>query len=375
MPRRADPVRKADPFDWHQTCSPFVMRDLVGTLGWVVAGALASACDGSSPGTPGRIAPDGTVTSAEPAVLDGACAVNEEATYAFDPAISCELAYSLAKACATKVCQNGETSCAGYDGNRARLFGLDNDGFLEACKSDRTRIGQIVCFKHVRSKDCGAIEGRRPTGLHEIEAAPYVSVGQYFANAAHLEAAAVLAFERLEVELRANSAPRALLGRLRRATRDERRHVEITSALARRFGAEPIAAVADPMRARSLVDIALENVVEGVVRETYGATIALFRAARAQDLGVRAAAIEIAEDECRHAQLSWDLHAWLLARLDEKARAHVENARLAAIEALREELGAEPAPELADLVGVPRPAEARRLFEGVFAHAWHGQAA
>lgn len=218
------------------------------------------------------------------------------------------------------------------------------------------------------AETCAAL-GRRPDGLHAVHADPYVSVASYFACAAHVAAASVLAFERLERELREEGAPPALRGRLRRAAREERRHVEITATLALSFGAEPLAAIIEPFEWRSLYEIARENVVEGVVRETYGAAVALFRAEHARDPEMRAALSEIAHDECRHAQLAWDLHAWICSWLGEAERRHVEAARIEAIEDLREALRAEPADELATIAGVPRAADAFELFESLFSNA------
>ncbi|MBS2014133.1 MAG: hypothetical protein JST00_14680, partial [Deltaproteobacteria bacterium] len=213
------------------------MREIAGTLGWLVAGVLAAGC--SSEGKPGRIAADGTVTPADPADVDRGCAEMEEATYELDPAISCDLAYRLARECSTKVCQNGETSCAGYDAKQQRAFGFENDGFLEGCKAGTLKMARIDCFKQVGRSCSGPIEGRRPANLRLLEATPLASLGSYFASSAHLEAAAVIAFDTLAGELRAHGAPDQLVQRLHHAAREEERHVEIASALARRFGAEP----------------------------------------------------------------------------------------------------------------------------------------
>lgn len=214
------------------------------------------------------------------------------------------------------------------------------------------------------------VEGRRTEGLHAVDVDPYASVASYFANAAHLEAASVLAFERLERELREQGAPPALIGRMRRAAREERRHVEIMSELARSFGAEPLPATAEPFVPRALFEIARENVIEGVVRETFGAAVALFRAERAGTPELRSALSEIAHDECRHAQLSWDLHAWMWSWLGAAERREVEAARNAAIEELREAIAVEPADEIVEIAGVPRAPEAKELFDGLFESAW-----
>jgi hypothetical protein len=61
--------------------------------------------------------------------------------------------------------------------------------------------------------------------------------------------------------------------------------------------------------------VALENAVEGCVRETYGAALACACAARAADARVRDVMRSIARDECKHAELSWKLAAWATPQL------------------------------------------------------------
>jgi hypothetical protein len=63
--------------------------------------------------------------------------------------------------------------------------------------------------------------------------------------------------------------------------------------------------VAPAPPARSLEELAVENAVEGCVRETYGALTAIWQARTAKDPSVAAAVRRIARDETRHAALSW----------------------------------------------------------------------
>ena len=102
-------------------------------------------------------------------------------------------------------------------------------------------------------------------------------MGSHFARAACLEAAAVDAFRWLRDELVAQ-APKRLVRAASRAIRDEMRHVRVTSALARRFGEEAITPPAPPPRVvRPLLRLALDNAVEGCVRETYSALECLWQ--------------------------------------------------------------------------------------------------
>jgi hypothetical protein len=180
-------------------------------------------------------------------------------------------------------------------------------------------------------------EGRRPEGFCPEEA-------EHFAVASQLEAASVFAFARLARELRHHRAPRRLLAAARRSRRDEIRHARATAALARRVVPR---VSAGPMNVRSLEDIALENAVEGCVRETFGAATAWWRALHARDANVRATYARIARDETKHAALAHQLDRWLSARLSREARRRVARARAAAVVELRQQVSSSELPVVA----------------------------
>ncbi|HTJ83386.1 MAG TPA: ferritin-like domain-containing protein, partial [Polyangiaceae bacterium] len=176
---------------------------------------------------------------------------------------------------------------------------------------------------------------RRPPGLeaaHTEEDA--ASTGARFAEMAALEAASVVAFEALERELVHHRAPLELVGRVRAARSDETRHARVVAKLARKRGAEPRRLAIAPAPLRTLFEIALDNVREGCVGETFGAVL-LARWARAcREPELRRALAEIARDEAEHAALSFDLDAWLGTRLTDAERDAVEAARADKLEAL-----------------------------------------
>jgi hypothetical protein len=187
-------------------------------------------------------------------------------------------------------------------------------------------------------------------------------VGTHFARVALLEAGSVEAFRRLRDELLAHGAPGRLVRAASRAIRDERRHVRQTAALARRFGEQPIAhAPMPPHPIRSLAAMALENAVEGCVRETYSALECAWQAELATDPVVRATMKRIARDEMRHLALAWGVHAWVSARLPSAGRADVIAAQRGALAALRSELRADPHASLVELAGLPRAAQSQAL--------------
>jgi hypothetical protein len=181
-----------------------------------------------------------------------------------------------------------------------------------------------------------------------------------------MEAGSVEAFRVLKAELVAYGAPKRLVRAASRAVRDEKRHVRQTSALARRFGEEPIALMsAPPQHGRSLAAMALENAVEGCVRETYSALECAWQAEVATDPVVRATMKRIAKDELRHLALAWAVNAWVLGRLEPRDRARILAAQHAEITTLRAELSDDPDASLVSEAGIPRGAQSRKLVDAI----------
>jgi hypothetical protein len=209
----------------------------------------------------------------------------------------------------------------------------------------------------------GPCEGRRTAGSLTPFLPRAASLGDYFAACSYLEAVSVHAFARLGAELAAHGAPSVLVEKARRAEVEEARHAEITATLARTFGATPERPSAPRGGVRSLFEIARENAVEGCVRETYGAAMALFRAARATDPRVREAMRSIAPDECAHAELSWEVAAWMLDRLGASEREEIRRAMTEAMRELLADAGDMVDARFAPVAGVPGREERRRLAE------------
>lgn len=209
---------------------------------------------------------------------------------------------------------------------------------------------------------CGV--GRRVDGFQWSDG-PCEGLGDWFAHIAALEGAAVVAFERMAHELRAWGAPASLVEDALAARDEEVDHTALTAALAARFGASPVAFTVDAFEARSLEDAARENAVEGCVRETYGALVAWWQTEHARDVEIARALRVIADDETRHAALSWRVHAWMRTRLDGDAFARVERARHEAVSALREELRAPLPVSVVMRAGLPASDEAAALFEAL----------
>lgn len=220
----------------------------------------------------------------------------------------------------------------------------------------------------VECGSCPGGTGRRPAGLVARRGPRRAKcrkneLGEYFARAAHLEAASVHAFRIMTRELAAFGAPADLLAAVESARADEVRHAKITEELALVHGGTPEEPHVQERADRDLEAIALENAVEGCVRETFGALVASWQSAHAKDDHIANAMKDIAADETRHAALSWSVAEWALPQLEASARARLDAAMAGALRDLRLEIAAEPAPELVQLAGMPSAATARILLD------------
>lgn len=236
------------------------------------------------------------------------------------------------------------------------------DGFgdrLVTCV--RESAESVLCFK--QPAPC---EGRRPAGLKEGMSAAGTGFNRHLADAAWLEAASIDAFRRLRRELRAHGAPRRLLRAASRSARDERRHARATKALARRFGVGVAPVVCEAVPERSVEALALENAIEGCVRETWGALVALRQAARASEPAVRATMARVARDEARHAELAWAVDAWLCGRLTAEQRRRVQGARAAAVAELARDVRLELPRTERHRLGLPGAREASEMLSELF---------
>jgi hypothetical protein len=213
--------------------------------------------------------------------------------------------------------------------------------------------------------------GRRPAGLVAADPArERGALGAFFARVAHLEAASIVAFERLASELRQHGAPPRLVRAAARSAKDEARHARETARLARRHGAEPAAPSVRRARARSLERLARDNEVEGCVREAFGALVATWQAAYAEGAGVRSVMSRIAADETRHAELSLAISRWAAPRLDRPARDRVARARRRAVEQLAREARTALPDAARRAAGLPNPDQAAALLTALDGALW-----
>ena len=221
-----------------------------------------------------------------------------------------------------------------------------------------------VCGRRFKSSRCGG-QRRSAGGL----------LGRYLAEAAELEAESVPAFARLVRGLTAYAAPDELVRAARTATIEEGRHWRHTRDVARRYGGRPVKAVVSRTLFASLADLAVDNVIEGCVRETYGAMVAAHQATEAGEPEVRRLMTDIAVDEIGHAALSWKIDAWARGRLGPEFEARRRDAALVAASELIAGARLPVAEQLQTAAGLPSPATAQALLAATCAFVWGPNAA
>jgi len=238
-------------------------------------------------------------------------------------------------------------------------------GTLETC--DVAFDGAVeVALSYSIGEPCGV--GRKPAGLVAARCLDAPSaIGAWLAEAAWLEAVSVHAFVQLARELEHHGAPRRLVRLAIAAARDEVRHAALVGQLAARYGARPPIPEVTLPAFRSLAEIAVENAVEGCVRETFGAVLALWQSTTARDPMIRDAFREIARDEARHAALAWEVDAWIATRIEAGARARVAAARALAAH----QLATTPAQPSA-VLGLPARQDLEGLLARTHAAVWAG---
>lgn len=303
---------------------------------------------------------------------------------ALSPEAACTLA-TRAPPCFGFFCQPGVVDCVAVCGDPAvnacqlpasyasevKRAGGDAASACPELEDDRVELTCIVSETRGRKRSGCPVEGRRPAGLRPAyDETSATNVGAYFAECAWLEAASVDAFRDLARALERADAPRDLVVACEAAARDEESHAVAVARLARRFGAEPVRPERPVPGSRRLLDLAIDNAVEGLVRETFGAAVALFRAMRSGDDAVRETMRAIAEDECAHAELAERLDAFFATRLSPHERGFVAEARAAAVAALFDEASSPVVRSLREIAGVPSVTEARALLDGLAAEVW-----
>ena len=181
----------------------------------------------------------------------------------------------------------------------------------------------------------------------------------------------MVAFARLARELTKHGAPEMLVAAARRSMREEARHFRTMSALAARFGgAAQRPHVAAPVE-RTLEAMALENVTEGCVVETFGAVVGAWQATASIDPIVRTAMADIAREEMNHAHLAWEVDQWARSRLGRPALNRLNDAYEAGVAQLADDtVRANVSDELAAVAGLPHSPVQQALFTEMRRQLW-----
>lgn len=160
---------------------------------------------------------------------------------------------------------------------------------------------------------------------------------------AQKEHASVPAFARVTWMLTAMGAPAELVDRTLVAAREEVEHTRLCFALAAGYGGR--SHTVEPMpdlllgggldvKGDAFVHLALESLKDGCLLEDYNADVAAECALGCRDAVTRAVLEQIAREERSHAELSWSILGWALARggAPVRERCARELSALAAIE-------------------------------------------
>ena len=161
----------------------------------------------------------------------------------------------------------------------------------------------------------------------------------HFLQAAQMEHASVAAFAQLTLDLLAVGAPPELIRRTQGAGIDEVAHAQTCFGLAQYFGAPACGPGPLPLNLTrdqpSLASVAEAAAREGCVFETVAALEASITAAETANSHVQAALLAIADDEARHAELSWDIVRWAWQAGDAGVKAAIHAGFAAGVADLR----------------------------------------
>jgi hypothetical protein len=222
-----------------------------------------------------------------------------------------------------------------------RVLRLKGEGKREEAFNSKT--GVACCYPaEISDGESNCVVGRPYLEGDEQRQAPLrssvaVSVANDPARAAAWAAAgagehaSVAAFARLSLQLMSLGAPTALIRDVHQAALDEVKHAEQCWALAQSLGGAPITAGPFPFQDSlsmriELAQLAADAVREGCLAETLGAHVLAVAAAHAPDAAVQRILSSMAEEEARHAVLSFRIVAWALQSGDAAVRASVRGA-------------------------------------------------
>lgn len=215
--------------------------------------------------------------------------------------------------------------------------------------------------------------GRRHVAVDgDLAATGPTEVAAWLARSTASEAVSVPAFLTLQDELIAHGAPQGLVEAAERAAAEEVRHADVMRGFAEHAGASPRAGFpkARPHQ-RSLFALALENVIEGCVNETFSGLIALYQSRFALAADFRRAMASIAEDEIGHGELAWAIHRWAITQLTPSEVVELVAAMREATDRLVDALAVEElSPGARAALGLPDGVSSVRMAQTLRTQLW-----
>lgn len=192
-----------------------------------------------------------------------------------------------------------------------------------------------------------AVEGRSHGNIQKLQRIP-TNFAELYAQAFHAEASSVMAFILLRLELEnlgknQYAIDTNILERCTQASKDEIVHARYFAGLAKQQGCTLPPLQFGDMDAiqnhkRSLLEITIDNAVEGCIFESFSAIKASYQAKHSTNPTFAKIAKAIAEEETQHAILAWDIHTMLMAQLSHTEQRIVKEAQHAAILQLRAQI-------------------------------------
>ena len=155
-----------------------------------------------------------------------------------------------------------------------------------------------------------------------LDEATRSEIGNHWLQVALGEHASIAAFSRLSLELLTFGAPATLVQACQQAALDEVKHAQGAFSIAsfylgRSVSAGPLPLGQSLALAASIEDMMLAAINEGCVEETLSALVAKHSAMHVDDPVLGAWLHTVAQDEARHAALSWKILQWGLSQAPE----------------------------------------------------------
>ena len=185
-------------------------------------------------------------------------------------------------------------------------------------------VGQVECVGHFQPESMimrgrAALSSTRFSDVSD-------DLGGYFAKAAQEEMTAVFAFQEMLQNLKSFNAPQKLLDDCEKAICDEKRHTIMMSNMAKRHGCESAMVKLPKQQKVSLFELAKHNAIAGCIEETWAALAAEHQSKHTKHY-IKLFEV-IAKDEIFHAQLSWDIHQWLMTKLSKDEQIIIDDLML-----------------------------------------------